>query len=118
MSNGSGLSACVEGIVSFLSLAGACSDSCSLGSVVIAYQLLLAVWLVLAMWTGLTGFVWLATVGDERHMIFECAALAALRQQHADLFTSRTDTMRSFFGQQDHLGVLNYVIDCLDHMDI
>ena len=57
-------------------------------------------------------------VGDERHMIFECAALAALRQQHADLFTSCTVTMRSFFGQQDHLGVLNYVIDCLDHMDI
>ena len=49
---------------------------------------------------------------------FECAALAALRQQHADLFTSRTDTMRSFFGQQDNLGVLNYVINCLDHMDI
>ena len=23
---------------------------------------------------------------------------------HADLFTPRTDTMRSFFAQQDHLG--------------
>ena len=49
-------------------------------------------------------------VGDEKHMIFECAAIAPLRQQHADLFTPRTDTMRSFFAQQDHLGVLNYVI--------
>ena len=43
-------------------------------------------------------------------MIFECAALAPVRQQHADLVTPRTDTMRSFFAQQDHLGVLNYVI--------
>ena len=33
--------------------------------------------------------------GDERHMMFECAALAPLRQQHADHFTPRTDTMRS-----------------------
>ena len=32
-----------------------------------------------------------------------------LRQQHADLFTPRTDTMRFFFAQQDHLGVLNYI---------
>ena len=31
-----------------------------------------------------------------------------------DLFTPRTDTMRSFFAQQDHVGVLNYVIDCLN----
>ena len=33
---------------------------------------------------------------DEKHLIFECAALALLRQQHTDLFTPRTDTMRSF----------------------
>ena len=46
-------------------------------------------------------------IGDEMHMGFECAALAPLRQQHADLFTPHTDTMRSFFAQQDHLGVLN-----------
>ena len=57
-------------------------------------------------------------VGDEKHMIFECAALAPLRQQYADLFTPRTGTMRSFFAQQNHLGVLNYVIDCLDFMNI
>ena len=57
-------------------------------------------------------------VGDEKHMIFECTALAPLRQQHADLFTPRTVTMRSFFAQQNHLGVLNYVIDCLNFMNI
>ena len=35
----------------------------------------------------------------------------------ADLFTPHTDTM-CFFAQQDHLGVLNYVIDCLNCMHI
>ena len=59
-------------------------------------------------------------IGDEKHMIFECAALAPLRQQHADqgLFTPRTDTMRSFLAQQDHLGVFDYVIDCLNFLTI
>ena len=57
-------------------------------------------------------------IGDEKHMVFECTALAPLRQQYADLFTPRTETMRSFFAQQDHLGVLNYVIDCLNFMNM
>ena len=63
-------------------------------------------------------YVYSGGVGDEKHMIFECIALAPLRQQHADLFTPRTDTMRSFFAQQNHLGVLNYVIDCMNFMNI
>ena len=50
-------------------------------------------------------------IGNEKHMIFGCTALASLRQQHADLFTPHTDSMRSFLAQQDHLGVLNYVMD-------
>ena len=41
---------------------------------------------------------------------FRVYALAPLRQQHADLFTPRTDTMPSIFAQQDHLGILNYII--------
>ena len=57
-------------------------------------------------------------IGDEKHMVFECTALAPLRQQYADLFTPRTETMRSFFAQQDHLGVLNYVIDCQNFMNM
>ena len=47
------------------------------------------------------------------HMVFECTALS-----HAGLFTPRTGTMRSFSAQQDHMGVLNYVIDCLNFMNI
>ena len=59
-------------------------------------------------------------VGDEMHMLFECTALAPLRQQHADLFTPRTDSVRSFFAQQDHLAVLNYIMDCklYEHMTL
>ena len=59
-------------------------------------------------------------VGDEKHMymIFGCAALTFLRHRHAGLFMPSTDTMRSFLAQQDHLGVLNYVIDCSDFINI
>ena len=39
------------------------------------------------------------------HWVVCCvSALAPSRQQHADIFTPHTDTMRSFFAQQDHLG--------------
>ena len=51
-----------------------------------ACQLQLAVWLVLAIWGGLTGSH-CGAVGDEKHVIFECTALAPLRKQHANLFT-------------------------------
>ena len=57
-------------------------------------------------------------LGDERHLIFECAALAFLRSRYADLFTGSTDTMRSFFAQPDHMRVVHYVIDCLDFIKI
>ena len=57
-------------------------------------------------------------LGDERHLIFECTALASLRSRYAGLFTSSTDTMRSFFAQPDRMGVFHCVIDCLDFMKI
>ena len=57
-------------------------------------------------------------LGDERHLIFECTALASLRSRYADLFTSSIDTMRSFSAQPDRMGVFHYVIDCLDFMKI
>lgn len=58
------------------------------------YLLLLAVWLVLVMSTGPTCCN-SGAVGDEMHLVFECAALIPLRQQYASLFTGRTDTMPS-----------------------
>ena len=48
----------------------------------------------------------------------ECAALAPLGGSMRDLFKPRTDTMCSFFAQQHHLEVLNYIIDCLNFMNI
>ena len=120
-SSGSSLIAhvAIGGNVSFLFLGGACSDFCSLG----CHGLPIATGrLASAGHVERADRVCLAcnsgAVGDEKHMIFECTALAPLRQQHADLSTPRTVTMHSFFAQQNHLGVLKYVIDCLDFMNI
>ena len=51
------------------------------------------------------------------HLVFECASLAALRAKYADLFTTTTSTIRSFFAQSDHSRVFYYVIDCLNMMN-
>ena len=57
-------------------------------------------------------------VADEMHMIFECPALHALRQHYAPLFSTNTDTMRSFCAQQDHMQVFKIVLSCLDVLQI
>ncbi len=53
-------------------------------------------------------------VANELHMIFECPALQAVRQRYAPLFSTDTNTMRSFVAQQDHMQVFKFVLDCLD----
>ena len=82
-----------------------------------ACLLLLVVLLALPMLTGLRGCTCLA-VGDKRHLIFECAALASFMSWYADLATGSTDTMKSFVAQPGHIyfyymGVLQHVADCL-----
>jgi len=57
------------------------------------------------------------SLGDELHLVFECPALAGVRQEYAALFSSGITTMRGFFGQQDHIGVFKYIMQCLDFMD-
>ncbi len=59
-------------------------------------------------------------IAAELHKIFECPALQAVRQQYASLFSTDTDTMRSFFTQQDHMQVFKFVLDldCLDVFQI
>jgi len=57
-------------------------------------------------------------ISDGMHMIFECPALHALRQQYAPLFSTNTDTMRCFFAQQDHMQVFKFVLSCLDILQI
>ena len=51
---------------------------------------------------------------DKMHMIFERPALHTLRQRYAPLFSTDTNTMRSFFVQQDHMQVFKFVLSCLD----
>ena len=80
MSRGVGHIAFVGVIVICLFLAGACGAFCRLGSVAMACLLLLVVLLTLLMLTGLTGCAYLAMVvlwGDEKRLVFECAALAS-----------------------------------------
>ena len=55
-------------------------------------------------------------LGDERHLVFECTALAPLRQTYVDLFTDDTGSMRAFFAQQDHMRVFHFILDCLDFL--
>ena len=57
-------------------------------------------------------------VGDEKHLVFECAAFVSLRSRYASLFASSTDTMKSFFAQPDHMGIFHYVVDCLGFMKV
>ena len=58
------------------------------------------------------------SIADEFHLVFECNLLQPLRQQYASLFTSQTDTMRSIFGQRDHMQVFKFILDCLDCLNI
>ena len=58
------------------------------------------------------------SLADELHVVHECPLLQPLRQQYAALFTPETDTMRSFFGQKDHMQVFCFILDCLDTLNI
>ncbi len=66
---------------------------------------------------GLVGHCGGVAVADDIQMIFQCPALHPLGQQYALLFSMDTNTvscMRSFFAQQYHMQVLNFVPSCLD----
>ena len=58
------------------------------------------------------------SIADELHLVFECPALASVRQQYAQLFTADTDSMRSFFGQNAHMQVFQFILDCLDVFEV
>jgi len=57
-------------------------------------------------------------IADELHMVYECSALQPLGQQYVSLFTTDTDTMRSFFAQQDHMQVFDFLLGCLDFLNV
>ncbi len=53
-------------------------------------------------------------------MVHEWSALHPLRQEYATLFTTDTDTMRSFskFAQKDHMQAFDFILDCHDFLKI
>ena len=113
--SGFSLLALVGAFVSCRCLARTCSAFCSLGLVVTSCLLLLA---IVARACRLCTLCGSGALGDERHLVFECGALAGLRAKCAHLFEGCGRNMRAFFAQRDYLGVFHYVIDCLNFMNI
>ena len=55
-------------------------------------------------------------LGDERHMLLECSALAGLRQQYSALMSECSGVMARLVWAQDQPLVCRYLIACLDKM--
>ena len=55
-------------------------------------------------------------LGDERHMLLECPALAALRLQFSSLLLPCSGVMRRLLWAKDQHEVCRYIIACLDRM--
>ena len=75
ISSGSCLTVHVDAIVSCLSLVEVCSTFCSLDWVVMGYLLLL-VMVMLIGYNRVCSCCNSGAIGDEMHLVFECAALA------------------------------------------
>ena len=57
-------------------------------------------------------------IGDERHMLLECAALADLRLQFSSLLLSCSSVMSRLLLGKDQHEVCRYIIACLDRMSL
>ena len=57
-----------------------------------------------------------AALGDERHMLLECPALAGLRLHFSSLLMSCSSVMRRLLWAKDQHEVSRYIIACLDRM--
>ena len=55
-------------------------------------------------------------LGDERHMLLECPALADPRLQFSSVFLSCSSVMRRLLWAKDQHEVCRYIIACLDRM--
>ena len=50
------------------------------------------------------------TIGDEKHMVFECPALKDLRDKRRHLFQgAQIEVMVSFIWQDDMIGVVRFI---------
>ena len=52
-----------------------------------------------------------AGVGDEKHLVFECAALRSVRARFSHLFVG-APTMRAFMNQPAQRDVLEFIWEC------
>ena len=55
-------------------------------------------------------------VGDERHVIFECAALQPVRDKFPELFGDTILTMKDFMWQENTVLVGKFIMQCFDCM--
>ena len=68
-------------------------------------------------WTGLPRahrvctFCGLGSLGDEKHLVFECPHLQLIRDKYPGLFTA--PTMVQFFWQDDLVNVCKFICECL-----
>ena len=53
-------------------------------------------------------------IGDEYHVIFECQALADLRQKYHHILNPSSRTMKQFFWQDDRLSVMCFIKEALN----
>ena len=57
------------------------------------------------------------TTGDEKHLVFECPALQDLHDKRPHLFDgARTDAMVLFMWQDDMIGVVRFIDECLERI--
>lgn len=56
------------------------------------------------------------SLGDELHVVFECAAMQPFRVKYAQLFAADITDMRTFFAQPDTWAVLDFVLACLKRL--
>ena len=55
------------------------------------------------------------TIGDGKHLVFECPALQDLRNKRPHLFEgAQADAMVLFMWQDDMIGVVRFIDDCLE----
>ena len=56
------------------------------------------------------------TLGDERHLVFECPDLLCFREQWSHLFEG-PQTMQAFMWQEDLIGIVRFINACLHKMN-
>ena len=56
------------------------------------------------------------SIGDERHVVFECAALQPVRDKFPILFGDNIVTMKDFMWQENTVLVGKFIVQCFKYM--